>query len=86
MECGMPGAKIPKIAHAHIVDEVAALRIDRRDVGAAAQHSGPLGGLVPMQLAHAAGIQAHVDAGDGRGDRQLPLGHLTRPAAVASRT
>jgi len=36
-----------------------------------------------MQLAHAAGGEAHVDARDGLGDRQLAFGHLARPAAVA---
>ena len=56
--------KIPEIADADVVDEIAALRIDRGDAGSAVEHVGPFGRLVPMQFAHAAGIQAHVHAGD----------------------
>jgi len=33
-----------------------------------------------MQLAHAAGVEAHVDAGDLLGDAELALGDLAGPA------
>jgi len=35
-----------------------------------------------MQLAHAAGVEAHVDAGDLLGDAELALGDLAGPAAA----
>ena len=47
----------------------------------AVQHVGPFGRLVPMQLANAAGIQAHVHAGDILGDAEFPHGDLAGPAA-----
>ncbi len=51
--------------------------------GAAGEHVGPLGLLVPVQLADPTGLQPHVDAGHLRGDRQLAHRHLARPAAGA---
>ena len=78
----MPERKIPQIADADVINEVAALRIDRGDPRGAIQHVGPLGLLVPMQLAHAAGIQPHVHAGDALGDAELAYRHLARPAAA----
>ena len=48
--------EVPEVADADVVDELAALLVDRGDAGAAVEHVGPLGGLVPMQLAHAAGV------------------------------
>jgi hypothetical protein len=36
-----------------------------------------------MQLSHAAGFQAHVDARHGFRDFELPLGDLPRPSTVA---
>jgi hypothetical protein len=74
--------KIPEIADADVVDEIAALRIDRGDARGAVKHVRPFGFLVPMQFAHAAGIEAHVDAGDVLGDAKLALGDLARPAAA----
>jgi len=35
-----------------------------------------------MQLAHAAGVEPHVDAGDLLGDAELALGDLAGPAAA----
>jgi len=74
--------EVPEVADADIVDELAALLVDRGDAGAAIEHVGPLGGLVPMQLAHAAGVEPHVDAGDLLGDAELALGDLAGPAAA----
>jgi hypothetical protein len=68
------GWEIPEIADSHVIDEIAALRIDRGDPRSAVQHVGPLGFLVPVQLADAAGVQAHVDAGNGFGNAQFTLG------------
>ena len=76
------GGKIPEIADADVVDEVAALRVDRGDARGAVEHVGPLGLLVPMQLAHAAGIEPHVDAGDVLGNAELAHRHLPGPAAA----
>jgi hypothetical protein len=56
--------------------------VDGGDPGAAVQHVGPFGRLVPVQLAHAAGVQAHVDAGNVLGDSELALRHLAGPAAA----
>ena len=73
--------EIPQVADADVVDEIAALRIDRGDARGAVEHVGPFGGLVPMQLAHAAGIEPHVDAGDVLGNAELAHRHLPGPAA-----
>ena len=73
--------EIPQVADADVVDEIAALRIDRGDARGAVEHVGPFGGLVPMQLAHAAGIEPHVDAGDILGNAKLAHRHLPGPAA-----
>jgi hypothetical protein len=74
--------EVPDVADADVVDELAALLVDRGDAGAAVYHVGPFGGLVPMQLAHAAGVEPHVDAGDLLGDAELALGDLAGPAAA----
>ena len=74
--------EVPDVADADVVDELAALLVDRGDAGAAVDHVGPFGGLVPMQLAHAAGVEPHVDAGDLLGDAELALGDLAGPAAA----
>ncbi len=71
--------EVPEIADADVVDEAVALRIDGRYACGAVEHVSPFRGLVPMQLTHAAGVQAHVDARDGRRDPQLAHGHLPRP-------
>ena len=68
---------------ADVINEVVAVIVDRGDPRFARDHERPFGLLVPMQLAHAAGIEPHVDARDrGRG-RQLALRDLARPAALA---
>ena len=56
--------------------------VDRRDARGAVKHVGPFGLLVPMQLAHAAGVQPHVHAGDVLGDAKLARGDLAGPAAA----
>ena len=73
--------KIPEIADADVVDEVVSLGIDRGDAGGAVEHVGPFGRLVPMQFAHAAGVQAHVHAGDVLGNPEFAHGDLAGPAA-----
>jgi hypothetical protein len=55
---------------ADVVDEVAPLLIDGGDPGTAGEHVGPLALLVPVQLADAAGLETHVDAGRRLGDRR----------------
>jgi hypothetical protein len=74
--------EIPEVADADVIGEIAAVLVDGGDARTAIQHVGPFGGLVPMQLAHTAGVQAHVDAGDVLGDSELALGNLTGPAAA----
>src|ERR1700691_4031332 len=61
---GVARGKIPKVADAHIVDEVASLWIDRRDARLAIKHVSPLGLLMPMQFAHATAFDPRVAAGD----------------------
>src|ERR1700736_5936877 len=73
--------KIPEIADAYIVDEVVPFRIDGGNTGGAVKHVGPLSGLVPMQLAHATGVEPHIHAGHTLGNAQLALRHLTGPTA-----
>ena len=74
--------EIPEVADADVIGEIAAVLVDGGDARTAIQHVGPFGGLVPMELAHTAGVQAHVDAGDVFGDSELALGNLTGPAAA----
>ncbi len=71
----------PQVAYADIVDEISSLRIDRGDPRRAVEHVGPFGGLVPMQLAHAAGVQTHVHASDVLGNAKLAHRDLPGPAA-----
>src|SRR2546430_10088597 len=76
-----PRREKPEIADADIVDEVAPLRVDGGDPGGAVKHVRPLGGLVPMHLAHATSVEPHIHAGDSFGDAEVARRHLTRPAA-----
>ena len=76
------GRKIPDIALLDVGNIGAACRIDHGNSAVAVSHVGPLGRLVPMQFADAAGRQSHIDAGDGCGNCEVRLGHLPRPAAV----
>ncbi len=73
--------EVPQVTLAHVVDEGASLLVDGGDAAAAGEHVRPLGLLVPVQLADAPGLQAHVDPGELGGDRQLAHRHLARPAA-----
>ena len=73
--------KIPQVADAHIVEEVASILVHRADAGAPVEHIGPLRFLVPVQLAYPAGIQPHIDTCQRGGDGQLARRHLPRPAA-----
>ena len=79
---GNAAGKIPEIANADVVDEVAALGVDRGDAGRPVKHVGPFRLLVPVQLADAAGVQPHVHAGDGFRNAELACGDLARPAAA----
>ena len=49
---------------ADVINEGVPLGVDRRDPGVAVEHEGPFGFLVPVQFANAAGVQAHVHAGN----------------------
>ena len=69
---GNAAGKIPEIADADIVDEIPALRVDRGDAGRSIEHVGPFRLLVPVQLAHAARVQPHIDAGDATSKRRAP--------------
>ena len=77
--------KIPEIADTNVINEVVSLLVDGRDASAAVKHVGPFGLLVPMQFANAAGIQAHVHAGDVLGNAEFSQRDLTGPAAGVSR-
>src|SRR5262245_54445726 len=76
-----PRREKPKVTHAHVIDEVAPLRVDGGYAGVAIKHVRPLGGLMPMQLAHAPAIEAHVHAGDILRHAEFARRYLTRPAA-----
>ena len=76
-----PG-KIPEVANADVVDEVAPLGVDRRDAGRPVKHVGPLSLLVPVKLADAAGIEPHVHAGYRFRHAKLACRDLARPAAA----
>src|SRR5207253_5123390 len=78
---GSTGWKIPEIADAHIVDEIVPFRIDGGNTGGAVKHVGPLSGLVPMQLAHATGVDPHIYACHTLRNGQFALRHLTGPTA-----
>src|SRR3954465_8095793 len=77
------GGEIPEVAGLHVVGEIVSVVVDGGDARFAGQNERPFGFLVPVQFADAAGIEPHVDAGDGSGDRQLQLGYFARPAAFA---
>ena len=76
------GREVPEIASTDVGDRGAAQRVQDRDPAMAVGHDRPLGLLVPVQLADAAGGEPHVDAGDLGRDREVGLGHLPAPAAV----
>ena len=76
------GREVPQIAGLDVGHGRAAERVQHRDAAVAVGHDRPLGLLVPVQLADAAGRQAHVDAGDLGRDREVGLRHLPAPAAV----
>ena len=81
IECGMPGGKYhrsPTPTSSTKLRPCGSIAVMR---ARAVEHVGPLGGLVPMQLAHAAGIEPHVDAGDVLGNAELAHRHLPGPAA-----
>jgi hypothetical protein len=75
-----PRWEIPEVADAHVVGEIPSFRVDSGDPGGTIKHVRPLGGLVPMQLAHPAGIEPHVHAGDVLGDAELAFSDLAGPA------
>src|SRR5260370_30386572 len=75
------GGKVPQIANADIINEVVSMGIDAGDPSATIEHIGPLRFLVPVQLAHATGLQTHIHPCQGGGDGQLARRHLTRPAS-----
>src|ERR1700716_3566954 len=76
------GRKIPDIALLDVGNIGAACCIDHGNPAVTVSHVRPLGRLMPMQLADAAGRQSHIDAGDGGENCEFPLGPLPRPAAV----
>src|SRR5438874_7151081 len=76
-----PGGEVPKVAGADVIDKETALLVKERDAAATFDYVAPLGFLVPVQLADAAGFKAHVYARDLRADRQLACRRLAGPAA-----
>ena len=73
--------KIPEVSNTHVIDKVSSLGVNGGNTGGPVQHVSPFGLFVPMQLAHAAGIEPHVDAGDVLGDAEFARGYLAGPAA-----
>jgi hypothetical protein len=76
------GRKIPEVTGLDVLDIRAALRIEHRDAAVAVGHDRPLGLLVPVQFADAAGAEAHVHAGDLGRNGEIGLRHLPAPATV----
>jgi hypothetical protein len=74
--------KIPEVAHADIVDEVASLFVDGRNAGAPGEHVGPFRLFMPMHFANRAGLEPHVDARELGRDRQFAHRDLAGPASV----
>ena len=75
--------EVPDVARLEVVGLGAALRVDDGGAHAAFDDERPLGGRgVPVQLAHHARLEAHRDAGDALGDRQLLDGRLLAVAAA----
>lgn len=73
--------EIPDVAGAEI-RHLTFSSIEDGDARMAFQHECPFGGDgVPMQFAHAARLQRHVDARHAFGDRELLDGSFARPAA-----
>ena len=79
---GMRDARreIPQIADPHVVDEISPLGIDGGDARSAVKHVGPFSLLVPVELADAAGVEAHLHTGDTRGNAEFASRHLTGPS------
>src|SRR3984957_6619493 len=73
--------KIPEIADADVINEGVPLGVNGCDTGAAVKHVGPFSLLVPMQFANAAGVQAHIHAGNVFGNTEFSHSNLTGPAA-----
>ena len=76
------GGKIPDVARPYVIDEVAALRIDRREPCASGEQVAPFRLLMPMHFADAARRESHVDPGHCCRGRQFAHRHFARPAAL----
>ena len=70
----------PEIALLDVGDDFARLGIDAGDAAHAVSDEGPFGGNMPVQLAHGARGQPHVDAGHRLGNREVAHRDLARPA------
>lgn len=73
--------EVPQVALLQVINEVAALIVQRRNAHLAVENIGPLGLLVPVQLADDALAQTHVDAGEFARGGQLADGGLAGPAS-----
>ena len=68
----MAARKVPNVARIEIVDFAAARRVDQRGSHAPFENESPFRGRrVPVQFAGHARLEAHRDAGDSLGNRQL---------------
>ena len=80
---GMAAWKVPDVAGIEVVDFRAAERIQQGGPDTAFQHESPFRRRgVPMQLPRHARLEAHRDAGDALGDRQLRDGRFFAETAV----
>src|SRR5205807_9761971 len=79
---GMRDARreIPQIADPNVVDEISPLGIDGGDARSAVKHVGPFSLLVPVELADAAGVEAHLHTGGTRGNAEFASRHLPGPS------
>jgi hypothetical protein len=81
----VPAREEPHFARPEIDDLALVLRVDGGDPAAPFDHIGPFGGVrVPMQLAQAAWLERHVDAGELLRHGELCDGRLRSRAAIES--
>jgi hypothetical protein len=74
--------EVPQVALFEIVDEAAALGIERSDADLALENISPFGFLVPMELADDAFIESHVHTSQFFAGAELANRRLTRPATL----
>ncbi len=76
------GREIPQIACFNVLHIGTACSIKHSDAATTIGHDCPFRRAMPVHLTNAPCTQAHVDAGNFRGNCKVGLCQLTRPAAI----